>query len=120
ELKTHDDFLGGAVGDRGGPSGVVGRGQVLQLRFACDHHINGRLGKLLPGGTGPLADGPEMEVVVVRGGTGVPYVGNGRGLAAVPLHQVATHVRLNPEYGIERLVRGAYRRPAPRLPIKLP
>ncbi|KJK58110.1 3-isopropylmalate dehydrogenase [Saccharothrix sp. ST-888] len=119
ELKTHDAILLGAVGDPSVPSGVLERGLLLKLRFAFDHHINLRPGKLLPGVTGPLAGRPEIDFVVVREGTEGPYVGNGGTLRAGTEHEVATEVSLNTAYGIERVVRDAYRRAAARPRKKL-
>ncbi|MFB7668458.1 3-isopropylmalate dehydrogenase [Kitasatospora sp. NPDC056138] len=119
ELKTHDAILLGAIGDPSVPSGVLERGLLLKLRFAFDHHINLRPGKLLPGVDGPLAGRPEIDFVVVREGTEGPYVGNGGTLRAGTEHEVATEVSLNTAYGIERVVRDAYRRAAARPRKKL-
>ncbi|MDH6128700.1 3-isopropylmalate dehydrogenase [Kitasatospora sp. GP82] len=119
ELKTHDAILLGAIGDPSVPSGVLERGLLLKLRFAFDHHINLRPGKLFPGVQGPLAGRPEIDFVVVREGTEGPYVGNGGTLRTGTEHEVATEVSLNTAYGIERVVRDAYRRAAARPRKKL-
>ncbi|GHH82363.1 3-isopropylmalate dehydrogenase [Kitasatospora indigofera] len=110
ELKGHDAILLGAIGDPSVPSGVLERGLLLKLRFAFDHHINLRPGKLFPGVKSPLAGEPEIDFVVVREGTEGPYVGNGGTLRTGTEHEVATEVSLNTAYGIERVVRDAYRR----------
>ncbi|WP_441250118.1 3-isopropylmalate dehydrogenase [Kitasatospora sp. McL0602] len=119
ELKTHDAILLGAIGDPSVPSGVLERGLLLKLRFAFDHYLNLRPGKLFPGVQGPLAGNPQIDFVVVREGTEGPYVGNGGTLRAGTEHEVATEVSLNTAYGIERVVRDAYRRAAARPRKKL-
>ncbi|MFH9353919.1 3-isopropylmalate dehydrogenase [Kitasatospora sp. NPDC017646] len=110
ELKAFDAILLGAIGDPSVPSGVLERGLLLKLRFAFDHHINLRPGRLFPGVASPLAGQPEIDFVVVREGTEGPYVGNGGSLRTGTEHEVATEVSLNTAYGIERVVRDAYRR----------
>ncbi|MGE7437307.1 MULTISPECIES: 3-isopropylmalate dehydrogenase [Kitasatospora] len=119
ELKTHDAILLGAVGDPSVPSGVLERGLLLKLRFAFDHYVNLRPGKLLPGVTGPLAGRPEIDFVVVREGTEGPYAGNGGTLRTGTAHEIATEVSVNTAFGIERVVRDAYRRAAARPRRKL-
>ncbi|MER7706433.1 3-isopropylmalate dehydrogenase [Kitasatospora sp. NPDC097605] len=119
ELKAHDAILLGAIGDPSVPSGVLERGLLLKLRFAFDHHINLRPGRLFPGVKSPLAGDPRIDFVVVREGTEGPYVGNGGTLRTGTEHEVATEVSLNTAYGIERVVRDAYRRAQARPRKKL-
>ncbi|MER7756637.1 3-isopropylmalate dehydrogenase [Kitasatospora sp. NPDC097643] len=119
ELKSHDAILLGAIGDPSVPSGVLERGLLLKLRFAFDHHINLRPGRLFPGVKSPLAGEPEIDFVVVREGTEGPYVGNGGTLRTGTPQEVATEVSLNTAYGIERVVRDAYRRAQARPRKKL-
>ncbi|WP_371479427.1 3-isopropylmalate dehydrogenase [Kitasatospora sp. NBC_00315] len=119
ELKGFDAILLGAIGDPSVPSGVLERGLLLKLRFAFDHHINLRPGKLFPGVKSPLAGEPAIDFVVIREGTEGPYVGNGGTLRTGTEHEVATEVSLNTAYGIERVVRDAYRRAAARPRRKL-
>ncbi|MFB8200936.1 3-isopropylmalate dehydrogenase [Kitasatospora purpeofusca] len=119
ELKGHDAILLGAIGDPSVPSGVLERGLLLKLRFAFDHHINLRPGRLFPGVKSPLAGEPEIDFVVVREGTEGPYVGNGGSLRTGTEQEVATEVSLNTAFGIERVVRDAYRRAQARPRKKL-
>ncbi|AUG79804.1 3-isopropylmalate dehydrogenase [Kitasatospora sp. MMS16-BH015] len=119
ELKTHDAILLGAIGDPSVPSGVLERGLLLKLRFAFDHYLNLRPSKLFPAVQGPLAGNPAIDFVVVREGTEGPYVGNGGSLRTGTPAEVATEVSLNTAYGIERVVRDAYRRAAARPRKKL-
>ena len=91
-IRTHDAILLGAVGDPTVPSGVLERGLLLRLRFALDHYVNLRPGRLYPGVRSPLADPGEIDFVVVREGTEGPYVGNGGGRRARAPPQVAPAV----------------------------
>jgi 3-isopropylmalate dehydrogenase len=109
-IRTHDAILLGAIGDPGVPSGVLERGLLLRLRFALDHYVNLRPGKLFPGVRSPLANPGEIDFVVVREGTEGPYVGNGGSIRTGTPHEVANEVSVNTAFGIERVVRDAYTR----------
>jgi len=109
ELRGHDAILLGAVGDPSVPPGVLERGLLLRLRFELDHHVNLRPVRLLPGVVSPLGD-VAIDMVVVREGTEGPYVGNGGRFKAGTSHEVATEVSINTAYGVERVVRDAFRR----------
>ena len=118
ELRGYDAILLGAVGDPTVPSGVLERGLLLKLRFAFDHHVNLRPARLYPGVTSPLrhaggVDG-DIDFVVVREGTEGPYVGNGGVIREGTPHEIATEVSVNTAYGVERVVRDAFRRAAAR------
>ncbi|MHA7135536.1 3-isopropylmalate dehydrogenase [Oerskovia turbata] len=110
EIRTHDAILLGAIGDPTVPSGVLERGLLLKLRFALDHYVNLRPGKLYPGVKSPLADPGEIDFVVVREGTEGPYVGNGGALRVGTPHEIATEVSVNTAFGVERVVRDAFAR----------
>ncbi|MBK5306750.1 MAG: 3-isopropylmalate dehydrogenase [Frankiaceae bacterium] len=109
ELRGHDAILLGAVGDPTVPPGVLERGLLLRLRFELDHHVNLRPVRLFPGVTSPVGD-KQIDMVVVREGTEGPYVGNGGRFRAGTPHEVATEVSINTAYGVERVVRDAFRR----------
>jgi 3-isopropylmalate dehydrogenase len=121
ELRGHDAILLGAVGDPSVPPGVLERGLLLKMRFALDHHVNLRPVKLYPGVETPLAGkGPEhIDMVVVREGTEGPYAGAGGNLRIGTPHEVATEESLNTRYGVERVVRDAFRRAQARPRKKL-
>src|SRR3954463_12395779 len=114
ELRDHDAILLGAIGDPSVPSGVLERGVLLPLRFALDHYVNLRPARLFPGVTSPLdvaRVAPEgIDFVVVREGTEGPYTGNGGALRVGTPQEIATEVSVNTAFGVERVVRDAFRR----------
>ncbi len=114
EIRGHDAILLGAVGDPGVPSGVLERGLLLRLRFELDHYVNLRPARLYPGVTSPLANPGALDFVVVREGTEGPYVGNGGAVRTGTPHEIATEVSVNTAFGVERVVRDAFRRAANR------
>jgi len=118
-IRAHDAILLGAIGDPQVPSGVLERGLLLRLRFALDHYVNLRPGRLYPGVTSPLAQPGEVDFVVVREGTEGPYVGNGGGLRIGTPQEIANEVSVNTAFGVERVVRDAFARAAARPRKKL-
>ena len=114
EIRQHDAILLGAVGGRPGdpnlPPGILERGLLLRLRFELDHYVNLRPSRIFPGATSPLADPGEVDFVVVREGTEGPYTGNGGALRVGTPHEIATEVSVNTAFGVERVVRDAFRR----------
>jgi 3-isopropylmalate dehydrogenase len=114
EIRGHDAILLGAIGDPGVPSGVLERGLLLRLRFELDHYVNLRPAKIYPGVISPLADPGDVDFVVVREGTEGPYVGNGGAVRVGTPHEIATEVSINTAFGVERVVRDAFRRAAGR------
>ncbi len=114
EMREHDAILLGAVGDPTVPSGILERGLLLRLRFELDHHVNLRPSRLYPGVAGPLAGDQAIDLVVVREGTEGPYAGNGGLLRKDTPHEIATEISLNTYFGVERVVRDAFRRAARR------
>ena len=74
----------------------------------------GRPSRIFPGAASPLSDrvlgGGEVDFVVVREGTEGPYTGNGGALRVGTPHEIATEVSVNTAFGVERVVRDAFRR----------
>jgi 3-isopropylmalate dehydrogenase len=116
ELREHDAILLGAVGDPTVPPGVLERGLLLRLRFVFEHAVNLRPVKLYAGVATPLATASpaDVDIVVVREGTEGPYVGVGGVLRGGTAQEIATEESLNTRYGVERVVRDAFRRAAAR------
>ena len=114
EIRGHDAILLGAVGGRPGdpnlPPGILERGLLLRLRFELDHYVNLRPSRIFPGAASPLADPGDVDFVVVREGTEGPYTGNGGALRVGTPAEIATEVSVNTAYGVERVVRDAFRR----------
>src|SRR4051794_38093976 len=110
ELRGHDAILLGAVGDPTVPSGVLERGLLLKLRFALDHHVNLRPARLYPGVRSPLSGDPAIDFVVVREGTEGLYAGHGGLLRKGTPQEIATEVSINTAFGVERVVRDAFKR----------
>jgi 3-isopropylmalate dehydrogenase len=114
EIREHDAILLGAVGGRPGdpalPPGLLERGLLLRLRFELDHYVNLRPARLYPGVTSPLRDPGDVDFVVVREGTEGPYAGNGGLVRRGTRAEIATEVSVNTAFGVERVVRDAFRR----------
>jgi 3-isopropylmalate dehydrogenase len=112
ELRSHDAILLGAVGDPTVPSGVLERGLLLRLRFEFEHAVNLRPVKLYPGVRTPLQDVEpgDIDMIVVREGTEGPYAGVGGTLRGGTAQEVATENSVNTRWGVERVVRDAFRR----------
>jgi 3-isopropylmalate dehydrogenase len=75
--------------------------------------VNLRPVKLYPGVSSPLGD-RSIDMVVVREGTEGPYVGIGGSMRTGTAHEIATEESVNTRYGVERVVRDAFRRAATR------
>ena len=114
EIRQHDVILLGAVGgkpnDPNLPPGILERGLLLRLRFELDHYVNLRPSRIFPGASSPLADPGEVDFVVVREGTEGPYTGNGGAVRVGTPNEIATEVSVNTAFGVERVVRDAFRR----------
>jgi 3-isopropylmalate dehydrogenase len=114
EIREHDAILLGAVGGKPGdpnlPPGILERGLLLRLRFELDHYVNLRPSRIFPGAVSPLAAPGKVDFVVVREGTEGPYTGNGGALRVGTPAEIATEVSVNTAYGVERVVRDAFRR----------
>ena len=93
---------------------------LLKLRFSLDHYVNLRPSRLYAGrGAARWPNPGDIDFIVVREGTEGPYVGNGGALRAGTPHEVATEVSVNTAYGVERVVRDAFRRASARPRKKL-
>jgi 3-isopropylmalate dehydrogenase len=117
-LSRHDAILLGAVGgDPRDPrlaGGIIERGLLLRLRFALDHYVNLRPTRLFPNVPSPLKAPGDVDFVVVREGTEGPYVGNGGAIRRGTPQEIANEVSVNTAFGVERVVRFAFRTAASR------
>jgi 3-isopropylmalate dehydrogenase len=105
EMRTFDDILLGAVGTPEVPPGVIERGLLLKMRFELDLYVNQRpfLG-VAPGHVTP------HDFICIRENTEGPYVGAGGTVRKGTVHEVATEVSINTEFGAERIIRDAFER----------
>ncbi len=76
--------------------------------------MNLRPSKLYQGIESPLSNPGDIDFIVVREGTEGPYVGNGGSVRTGTAHEIATEVSVNTAYGVERVVRDAFRRASER------
>lgn len=113
-LAKYQAILLGAVGDPRIPAGVLERGLLLKLRFDFDQYVNLRPSKYYTGVASPLANPEGTDFVVVREGTEGLYTGNGGAIRVGTPQEVATEVSLNTAYGVERVVRYAFKLAASR------
>ena len=88
---------------------ILERGLLLKLRFDLDQYVNLRPSKLYKGVTSPLANPGDIDFVVVREGTEGLYCGAGGAVRRNTPQEVATEVSINTAYGVERVVRYAFK-----------
>ena len=108
-IKANDAILLGAVGDPRIKAGILERGLLLKLRFDLDQYVNLRPSKLYKGVTSPLANPGDIDFVVVREGTEGLYCGAGGAVRRNTPQEVATEASINTAYGVERVVRYAFK-----------
>ncbi len=114
EIRGHDAILLGAVGGKPGdpnlPPGILERGSAAAAALrARPLRQPAPLADLPRCGLTPGRPG-DVEFVVVREGTEGPYTGNGGAVRVGTPHEIATEVSLNTAFGVERVVRDAFRR----------
>ncbi|MEO6828080.1 MAG: 3-isopropylmalate dehydrogenase [Microbacteriaceae bacterium] len=112
-IGENDAILLGAVGGVPGDPRLRGagieRGLLLKLRFSFDQYVNLRPSVLYPSVASPLANPGAIDFVVVREGTEGPYVGNGGAIRVGTPQEVANEVSVNTAFGVQRVVRFAFR-----------
>ena len=108
KLKTFDAILFGAVGSREVPDHVSLWGLRLPICQGFDQYANVRPTRVLPGVKSPLANGHEIDWVVVRENSEGEYAGmGGRAHVGLPI-EVGTEVAVFTRTGVERIHRFAF------------
>ena len=120
-LKAFDAIFFGAVGSREVPDHVSLWGLRLPICQGFDQYANVRPARVLPGVTSPLANGKDIDWVVIRENSEGEYAGmGGRAHRGLPI-ETGTEVALFTRIGVERIHRFAFelarKRPRKRLTL---
>lgn len=121
KLKTFDAIFFGAVGSQEVPDHVSLWGLRLPIAQGFDQYANVRPARVLPGVTSPLANGKEIDWVIIRENSEGEYAGNGgRTHRGLPI-EVGTETAIFTRAGVERIHRFAFdlarKRPAKHLTL---
>ena len=108
KLKAFDAIFFGAVGSREVPDHVSLWGLRLPICQGFDQYANVRPARVLPGVTSPLANGKEIDWVVIRENSEGEYAGmGGRAHRGLPI-ETGTEVAVFTRTGVERIHRFAF------------
>ncbi|MDA5106762.1 tartrate dehydrogenase [Brevibacillus thermoruber] len=110
-LRQFDVILLGAIGDPGVPDHISVWELILPIRRAFQQYVNLRPIKLLRGLESPLRykGHADLDFVVVRENTEGEYSNMGGRLHAGTPYELAVQNNVFTRYGVERIVRYAYR-----------
>jgi tartrate dehydrogenase/decarboxylase/D-malate dehydrogenase len=107
-LRTFDAIFFGAVGSRKVPDHVSLWGLRLPICQGFDQYANVRPARVLPGVKSPLANGKDIDWVVIRENSEGEYAGmGGRSHRGLPI-EVGTEVAVFTRAGVERIHRFAF------------
>ena len=107
-LKGFDAIFFGAVGSRKVPDHVSLWGLRLPICQGFDQYANVRPARVLPGVKSPLANGKDIDWVVIRENSEGEYAGmGGRSHRGLPI-EVGTEVAVFTRTGVERIHRFAF------------
>ncbi|OZI62712.1 tartrate dehydrogenase [Bordetella genomosp. 11] len=107
-LKAFDAIFFGAVGAREVPDHVSLWGLRLPIAQGFDQYANVRPARVLPGVKSPLADGKDIDWVIIRENSEGEYAGNGgRAHRGLPI-EVGTETAVFTRAGVERIHRFAF------------
>ncbi|AOB32962.1 tartrate dehydrogenase [Bordetella sp. H567] len=107
-LKQFDAIFFGAVGAREVPDHVSLWGLRLPIAQGFDQYANVRPARVLPGVRSPLADGKDIDWVIIRENSEGEYAGNGgRAHRGLPI-EVGTETAVFTRAGVERIHRFAF------------
>ena len=108
KLKAFDAIFFGAVGSRKVPDHVSLWGLRLPICQGFDQYANVRPARVLPGVKSPLANGKDIDWVVIRENSEGEYAGmGGRAHRGLPI-EVGTEVAMFTRVGVERIHRFAF------------
>jgi tartrate dehydrogenase/decarboxylase/D-malate dehydrogenase len=108
KLKAFDAILFGAVGSREVPDHVSLWGLRLPICQGFDQYANVRPTRVLPGVKSPLANGRDIDWVVIRENSEGEYAGmGGRAHRGLPI-EIGTEVAVFTRAGVERIHRFAF------------
>ena len=108
ELKTFDAIFFGAVGSQKVADHVSLWGLRLPICQGFDQYANVRPARVLPGVKSPLANGKDIDWVVIRENSEGEYCGmGGRAHRGLPI-ETATETSLFTRVGVERIHRFAF------------
>jgi tartrate dehydrogenase/decarboxylase/D-malate dehydrogenase len=109
KLKAFDAILFGAVGAREVPDHVSLWGLRLPICQGFDQYANVRPTRVLPGVKSPLANGKDIDWVVIRENSEGEYAGmGGRAHRGLPI-ETGTEVAVFTRAGVERIHRFAFK-----------
>jgi tartrate dehydrogenase/decarboxylase / D-malate dehydrogenase len=107
-LKSYDAILFGAIGDHRVPDDVTVWELIMPIRKNFKQYINLRPVKLLKGVTSPLADGSEIDFVIVRENAEGEYSNSGGRLYPALEEEMAIQNTIITRKGTEKAVKFAF------------
>jgi tartrate dehydrogenase/decarboxylase/D-malate dehydrogenase len=108
KLKKFDAIFFGAVGSQSVPDHVSLWGLRLPICQGFDQYANVRPARVLPGVKSPLANGKDIDWVVIRENSEGEYAGmGGRAHRGLPI-ETGTEVAVFTRVGVERIHRFAF------------
>ena len=108
KLKRFDAIFFGAVGAPDVPDHLSLWGLRLPICQGFDQYANVRPSRVLPGITSPLANGKDIDWVIVRENTEGEYSGSGGRVHQGLPEEVATETSVFTRRGVERVHRFAF------------
>ena len=108
KLKRFDAIFFGAVGAPDVPDHLSLWGLRLPICQGFDQYANVRPSRVLPGITSPLANGKEIDWIIVRENTEGEYSGSGGRVHQGLPEEIATETSVFTRKGVERVHRFAF------------
>jgi len=108
KLKTFDAIFFGAVGSPDVPDHISLWGLRLPICQGFDQYANVRPSRVLPGVTSPLANGKDIDWVIIRENSEGEYSGSGGRVHKGLPEEVATETSVFTRVGVERIHRFAF------------